>query len=392
MQAYTVASININKITSELKLASLKEFLYESGTDIALLQEVWTIDLKVPGFVEILNVCSIKNIGTAFLIREGIPVKNIERLESGRAISLEIFDVTFINAYAPSGNTHRSERATFFKEEIIYLLRKNPSSLVFGGDFNCVLNRKDQIPNFNYSAELQHLIKDLKLKDAWEVLHPTAVDFTYVTGTSKSRIDRVYVSVNFEHSILKVESIPVYFSDHSSVLACVNLPTQPTRRFKNQWTLNISRLSKQDMEEEILAAWELCLRSIERHSTVLDWWTTRAKPKLRKVCMQFSARRHRELKHTVEYYYTVLRELYERASESSPRIEDIRKIKAKLLSLKKKQMEGLKIKSKDKSVSENESTSLYHLTRHARNRRTNFIEEIQTENGLKLTTQQEIVN
>lgn len=382
----------MNKITSDLKLASLKEFLYESGTDIALLQEVWTTNLKIPGYVEILNVCSITNTGTAFLIREGIPVTNVERLESGRAISVEILDVTFINVYAPSGNNYRSLRATFFKEEIIYLLRKDPKNLVFGGDFNCVINSKDQVPNFNFSSELKHLITGLKLKDAWEVLNPTTVEYTYVTATSRSRIDRIYISTDLQRSLLKVETIPVYFSDHSTFLACINLSAQPTRRFKNQWTLNISLLNEDDLEEELSAAWELCLRSVERHPSTLDWWTKRAKPKLRRVCMQYSARRNRELKHTMEFYYSILRELYERANVSTPRIEDIRKTKAKLLTLKRMQLQGLKIKSKAKSVSEEETASLYHLLRHARNRRANFIEEIQTEDGTRLTTQQEILN
>lgn len=392
MQAYSVTTLNINKICSELKLAALKDFLYDSGTDIAFLQEVVTTDFSIPGFFEIFNVSAETNTGTAVFIREGIPVNQIERLESGRGIAFCVFDVTFVNIYAPSGNTNRQARAKFYKEEIVYFLRRNPANLILGGDFNCVLSRKDQFPNFNGSPELRNLVAGLQLKDAWEMKHSEYIEYTYVSSNSSSRLDRIYVSQQLAQSIIKADVIPAYFSDHSGMLACINLTAQPTRMFKNQWHLNASILHEQELQDEITEVWATCLRSSDRHPTVLDWWTKTAKPKLRRVLIRYSAERSRNLRQTIEFYYKVLRDLYEQANASPTRIQDIKKVKAKLLTLKKQQLEGLKIRSKAKSASEDETTSLYHLVHNAKNRRRTFISEIQGANGTMITRQRDIMD
>lgn len=391
LQAYTITTLNINRITSELKMAALKQYIYESGTDIALLQEVTVPQITMPGFLAVTNFSPETSVGTAILYREGIPVTQIEKLDSGRGISVRIFDVTVINLYAPSGSSNRAERNKFFKEHIIYLLRQNPSQLILGGDFNCVLSRKDQAPNFNFSSELKCLVSDLKLKDAWEVKYPTLVRFTHIVRDSCSRIDRIYISENLKDNLVKVETIPTSFSDHSGVLACVNLNPQPTRWFKNQWNLNVSVLTDSDLGDAVRSAWEQCLRTSTTYQSTIEWWIRKAKPKLRAVLKSFSIERAAEIKRTMEFYYAVLRDLYDRADATATRIEDIKRIKAKLISIKRMQLEGLKIKSKVKSVGEDETAALYHLIKHARNRRRTFIDELKLENGTVLKNQRDIV-
>lgn len=391
LQAYTVTSLNINKIRSDLKIAALKQFLFEAGTDIALLQEVLIPHLTIPGYVGITNVATELSVGTAILVREGIPITGVEKLESGRGIGVTVLGVTIINLYAPSGSTRSAERKKFFKEEIIYLLRKNPQKLIIGGDFNCVLNRKDQSPNFNYSNELCRLVCELQLRDAWEVKFPTLVKYTYIASNSCSRLDRIYLSRNLEGNLLNVEVIPSSFSDHCSINACLNLDQQPTRWFRNQWCLNLTLLEDTVLETELTRAWELCLRSVHRFPSALEWWTRRAKPKLRQVIISFGIVRSREIKNTMEFYYSVLRDLYDEADETSIRLQEIKKIKAKLLSMKRKELEGLKVKSKAKSVSEDETAALYHLIKHNRNRRKTFIDELRLEDGTILTAQNDIL-
>lgn len=391
LQAYTITSLNINTITSELKIAALQQFLFESGTDIALLQEVATTRINIPGFVVLTNVAVENSTGTAILVREGIPVSDIETLESGRGMGVTIFGVTIINLYAPSGSSRKAERAKFFKEDILYLLRKNPQDLIIAGDFNCVLNEKDQYPNFNYSHELNRLVSQMKLRDTWEVKFPTLVKYTYFTSHSGSRIDRIYMSRNLEARLLQAEITPVSFSDHSSAIACVNLEQQPSRWFRNQWNMNVALLTDEELESELLQAWELCSRSVNNFPSALEWWTRRAKPKLRKVIISFSIERSKAIKNTMEFYYKVLRDLYDQAHDAEFRFQDVKRVKAKLLSLKRQQLEGLKIKSKARSVCEDETAALYHLIKHNKNRRKAFVEDLRLEDGTLLTTQQDIL-
>ncbi|XP_049769448.1 ankyrin repeat domain-containing protein 65-like [Schistocerca cancellata] len=98
----------------------------------------------------------------------------------------------------------------------------------------------------------------------------------------------------------------------------------------------------------------------------------------------------RERKKTVEFYYSVLRELYNLTDAIPTRLKDIKQIKAKLSSLKRKKLEGLEMKSKAESVTEDETAAVYHLVRHAKNR-SSFVDELQINDGTILTTQKEII-
>ncbi|XP_049772621.1 uncharacterized protein LOC126159854 [Schistocerca cancellata] len=97
----------------------------------------------------------------------------------------------------------------------------------------------------------------------------------------------------------------------------------------------------------------------------------------------------RERKQTVEFYYSMLRDLYDQTDAIPTRLKDIKQIKAKLSSLKRKKLEGLEMKTKVKSVTEDETAALYHLVRHAKNR--SFVDELQIDGGTILTTQKEII-
>jgi exonuclease III len=68
-------------------------------------------------------------------------------------------NVTIVNMYGPSGAERRRDRENFFSNELPYLLRDIPPSLLVGGDFNCVLANIDATGHPNYSRALQEFIK-----------------------------------------------------------------------------------------------------------------------------------------------------------------------------------------------------------------------------------------
>jgi hypothetical protein len=73
------------------------------------------------------------------------------------------------NGYLPrSGTEKRHEREHFYSTELAYLLTTAPQLVVMGGDFNCVLERKDVAGNFNYSWALEGLVRGMALQDAWQ--------------------------------------------------------------------------------------------------------------------------------------------------------------------------------------------------------------------------------
>ena len=75
-----------------------------------------------------------------------------------------------MNIYAPFGAERRRERENVFPNELSYLLRDIPPSLLVGGDFNSVLTNMDATGLPNYSRALQEFIRVFDLLDLY-LLH-----------------------------------------------------------------------------------------------------------------------------------------------------------------------------------------------------------------------------
>jgi len=91
-------------------------------------------------------------------------------------------NVTIVNIYAPSGAERRRDRENFFSNELPYLLRGIPPSLLLGGDFNSVLTTLEATGHPNYSRALQELIRGFDLVDMWETSQERT---TYTQYTSR---------------------------------------------------------------------------------------------------------------------------------------------------------------------------------------------------------------
>ena len=87
--------------------------------------------------------------GTALVTREEITLSNVTRLSSGRGIAAECRGIWMVNIYAPSGAARRQERKHSYNSELAYLVRDSPSTILVGGDFNCVLDKADATGDFN---------------------------------------------------------------------------------------------------------------------------------------------------------------------------------------------------------------------------------------------------
>jgi hypothetical protein len=70
-------------------------------------------------------------------------------------------NVTIVNIYAPPGAERRRDMENVFSNELPYLLRDFPPSLLVGGDFDCVLTTIDDTGHPNYSQPCKSLSEDL---------------------------------------------------------------------------------------------------------------------------------------------------------------------------------------------------------------------------------------
>jgi len=70
-------------------------------------------------------------------------------------------NVNIVNIYTPSGAERRRDKENYFSNELPYLMRDIPPSLLVGGDFNSVLRNMDATGHRNYSGPCKSSLEDL---------------------------------------------------------------------------------------------------------------------------------------------------------------------------------------------------------------------------------------
>ena len=103
------------------------------------------------------------------------------------------------------------------------------SQLVIAGDFNCVLNNKQDTFNVksNYKTpySLKTLMKRYQLIDIWRKIHSDKKQFTWRNKFLKiaSRIDFVLLSKVLKNNVIKTDIRPVVCGDHNAVTVIIKV-------------------------------------------------------------------------------------------------------------------------------------------------------------------------
>lgn len=326
--SYNIATININTITNETKLNSLRSFIRTLDLDIIFLQEVENEQLTLPGYNVICNVDHSRR-GTAIALKEYISFSHVEKSLDGRLVALRINATTLANVYAPSGTQFRLERERFLNNTVAYYLRHNTPNLILAGDFNCVLRQCDATGS-NFSPALQATVRQLQLKDVWEQLKPQCAGHTYITANSSSRLDRVYVSNNLREHLRSADIHVCSFTDHKAVTIRICLPhlgREPGRGF---WCLRPHLLTEENIEE-FRYRWQYITRQRRLYASWMAWWTGVGKPKIKsffkwksKIVFDEYNREHQRL-------YSQLRQAYDNYYGDPTMITTINMIKGRML-------------------------------------------------------------
>jgi exonuclease III len=164
---YKGATLNINALASQVKMAMLEDFVRQHEIDFLFLQEV-----TQPKFDNLRSYTAYTNIGTnrrgtAILASGHLPLTRTLSLLSGRVIAASFQGVRLVNIYALSGAEKRQEREHYFNLELPYLLIDTPTTMIMGGDYNCVFAKSDATGNFNFSRALDTLNSGYDLVNLW---------------------------------------------------------------------------------------------------------------------------------------------------------------------------------------------------------------------------------
>lgn len=326
--SYNIATVNINTITNDTKLNSLRSFIRTMELDIVFLQEVENEQLSLPGYNVICNVDHSRR-GTAIALKEYISFSHVEKSLDGRLLTVRINDTTLANVYAPSGTQFRAERERFLNNTIAYYLRHNTPNLLLAGDFNCVIRQCDATGP-NYSPALQATVRQLQLKDAWEQLKPQCPGHTYITANSTSRLDRVYVSAGLREQLRSADVHVCSFTDHKAVTIRICLPhlgREPGRGF---WCLRPHLLTVENIEE-FRYRWQYITRQRRYYTSWMSWWIAVGKPKIKSFFKWKSKAVFEEFNREHQRLYSQLREAYDNYYGDPAMITTINMIKGRML-------------------------------------------------------------
>jgi exonuclease III len=223
-----IMTLNINAIHSDNKIRILEELLNRQGIDIGLLQETATDKLHtIRGYTTYSNDGTNKR-GTSILIKEGIHVKDVKRIPTGRGMAIECNGMWILNIYAPSGAEKRQER-DFFSTDLTHLLPSTDTDMILAGDFNCIIDKTETTGSGSYSRALKIWVRGLGLSDGWNSL-TTQGGYTHFTARSATILDRIYLTERLATRKTGIETLPAAFTDHMAVIIRIAINTSTDAR------------------------------------------------------------------------------------------------------------------------------------------------------------------
>lgn len=384
-----IVSINFGGSFSDTKLGMLRNFVNRGNYDVVFVQEVAVKSFNFYGFEEVVNLNETKR-GTAILFKESLVSRGAVKLADGRGVAVLIGDTVFVNIYAPSGAQHRKERKEFFSEGVTPLFAGSYEKIVFGGDFNCVIDKTDSTGNSPICANLAKIVKEMKLCDVWR-LKGLGEGFTYRSASSASRIDRIYVSGNVSERVRTVELTPIAFSDHCALACNIKLNLNQFVIRKGTWRINNRILEDQCFMTDFEQKWKLVKCKQSRYANVAEWWETFAKKEIKWFCLKFLRDMNKEEYELSNFYEKCMKELASKGTLNSKEYVTLKEIKAKITKLQWKKLQGFTVRGKSSKIQVvDERTSMYQVVKKEKRRRSNCILRLEGKDGNTLDKQEDI--
>lgn len=355
------STVNLNAISSTLKLSLLKDYVWNNDLDFVFLQEVATENFCfLPSHTALVNISS-DGKGTGILIRNSIEFSKVCMNPNGRIISVVIDNINFINVYAHSGSKYKKERDLLFSEDLLVHLSETQENVILG-DFNCIIDKNDSNGvNKNVSNGLKTLVTSLGLVDI-EVKKNNSRTFTFLRGNSKSRLDRVYSSMEFLDKVRSLETVAVSFSDHHSIIMKIEInPQLMVFHGRGYWKMNSSLLYDQD----ILNKFKNLYRNLKQRNSFQNlsyWWNNDVKTSIKKFFKTENFLMNQQSNREKSFYYNCLKEIIDKQKENIDCSQELKSVKSKLMELEQQRLNRIRFKIKPSSLESDEKITLYQIT------------------------------
>ena len=379
-----VLTINCQGLRERKKRLKLYKWAKDNNIQILFLQEThFTNDIiRVHDKFDwhgqsYHSVGSSNSCGTSILIKcNSIEIVNHISFHEGRSNAVNILyggeSLWLLNIYAPNILTTRRE---FFKSCFEFLDDHIlPSDgVIFGGDFNTVLNYKCDkrggiSKDFSDAIYLREQSVLRELVDIWRHKHPNSLEFTHQQmrqSLIETRIDYFLVSDWLKNNIVDSNIMGRFLSDHNPVLLKVEF--NKIRKGKGLWKINNSLLEDSEYKKIIFDLIEnlrknICLQNVDMR---LHWDLFKKEVKQRSIdyCIDKSNKTKDKQLYLQERldYFNKVKVL---SDEQKQEIKDIRR---ELNSLYDYKVHGALVRSRIKWYEEGERNNNFFLGHEKRN-------------------------
>ena len=375
LMAFTVSTLNVRSVRSGVRAQMVLSFLETVKADVFLLQECSLPFLKSyreweekwPGRPSIWSGSNENRAdGVAVLINNPhILVKGSTVVRDGRALLTHLTylgrDFNLLNVY---GFNDKHSRYDLLEDLQPHMLGRDP--LVVGGDFNCVLSRKDRRgagEDFRVdktSVLLHDICRVFKLVDCFKTMHPREEGFSWsnADGTRASRIDYVFTR---DCPPTDARLTPVFFSDHAMLSTTLSLPTG-VKVGKGLWKLNCSLLEDRELVRQYREQYSQWQTLQDLYESRALWWEMvkgRTQTFFRQAGKRKKVREDRRmmgLQKRLQRYFTLNQQGFDFN-------EMIKEVKREMSILAETKSRGVILRSREKEIEEGEKCTRYFFSK-----------------------------
>lgn len=403
--SFSILSLNANGLQSSLP--HLKALIQKWNIDIVFVQEVhrinsqqldtWLQQNQMHIHTNFPSQCSSetnRKSGTCILLQNSYSQQLTPCCENLVRNRIQLLTLTinsqtyhFINIYLPSGGSHRQATE---RQSLILQLREKLDTLTgyvtLIGDFNMVIDPQDKIGPFQVRCDqtsLTQLITTYHLHDTYRAIYPNSRTFSYIRGTSASRLDRIYTPTLLQPHIQQIQYIPTIFSDHTfSPLITLSLPSYIRQATTTFWKLNATLLKDPLTQDRIKTTIKKQQNSPLRSRDPLSWWD-RLKRHIKSICIYSGIKRQQQQRRQEAYLQRTLQELN---NTQDPHLPEIIQIQNHLTRIQQHKEQGAKARCRLHSAYEDEQPTSLFFTLEQNQQQRNLITHIKSGQQTLTTT------
>lgn len=399
MTELKVCTLNVKGLRDRRKRHELFLWLREKKFSLYFLQETHSTVNDVKrwnnewGAKAIWSHGSSNSKGTSILFNSNVQFSIVNSIvdTNGRFVIADILisgkTFTCINIYAPNDDCPQ-----FFKEIDTKLNQFQCDSIIFGGDFNCVLNLSldkkggRMQTNFKARTEIMNLMENRCLIDIWRVMNPSVRSYTWRSNNNPPvmcRLDFFLISKSLKGCIKNSTISHGYRSDHSLVL--IELIDNCEKPGRGCWKFNVSLLSDVDYINMVTQCIENIVNENNDANPQILWETIKCV--IRGDTIRYSVKKAQDrnkMQTNLEKDISRLEELYSKTCDHEVLVS-LNTKKRDLETLYGYKAKGAIIRSRARWVDDGEKNTSYFFNLEKRHYSKRCISKLQKENGEIIT-------